>query len=50
MSIALSKLCADFLSQNHVFKSTDKLKDSRSRELVAAFCGDKSNAAYQLEV
>ncbi|HDQ6546386.1 TPA: hypothetical protein QBF42_003944 [Escherichia coli O105:H7] len=37
MSTDLSKLCADFLRQNHVSQSTEKLKASHARELVAAF-------------
>lgn len=49
MSIDLSKLCADFLRQNHASKSTEKLKASHARELVAAFFGYKSHAALMSE-
>ncbi|AZZ94720.1 hypothetical protein EUZ85_30015 [Hahella sp. KA22] len=49
MSIDLSKLCADFLRQNHTSRSTEKLKASHARELVAAFFGYKSHAALMAE-
>lgn len=49
MSIDLSKLCADFLRQNHSSQSTEKLKASHARELVAAFFGYKSHAALIAE-
>ncbi|HFP2178881.1 TPA: hypothetical protein ACHGSU_004789 [Escherichia coli] len=49
MSTDLSKLCADFLRQNHVSQSTEKLKSSHARELVAAFFGYKSHAALMAE-
>lgn len=49
MSTDLSKLCADFLRQNHVSQSTEKLKASHARELVAAFFGYKSHAALMTE-
>jgi len=49
MSIDLSKLCADFLRQNHASLSTEKLKASHARELVAAFFGYKSHAALMAE-
>ncbi|EFF9634472.1 hypothetical protein GLS05_24690, partial [Escherichia coli] len=49
MSTDLSKLCADFLRQNHVSQSTEKLKASHARELVAAFFGYKSHAALMAE-
>ncbi|MDE1263841.1 hypothetical protein [Vibrio aestuarianus] len=49
MSIDLSKLCADFLRQNHASQSTEKLKASHARELVAAFFGYKSHAALMAE-
>lgn len=49
MSIDLSKLCADFLRQNHASQSTQKLKASHARELVAAFFGYKSHAALMAE-
>ncbi|KQW99888.1 AT hook motif [Acinetobacter sp. Root1280] len=49
MSINLSKLCADFLRQNHSSQSTEKLKASHARELVAAFFGYKSHAALMAE-
>lgn len=49
MSTDLSKLCADFLRQNHASQSTEKLKASHARELVAAFFGYKSHAALKAE-
>ncbi|MCL2913031.1 hypothetical protein L2725_04425 [Shewanella corallii] len=49
MSIDLSKLCADFMRQNHASQSTTKLKASHARELVAAFFGYKSHAALMAE-
>ncbi|WP_240224642.1 hypothetical protein [Rheinheimera hassiensis] len=49
MSIDLSKLCADFLRQKHASQSTEKLKASHARELVAAFFGYKSHAALMAE-
>lgn len=49
MSIDLSKFCADFLRQNHTSQSTEKLKASHARELVAAFFGYKSHAALKAE-
>lgn len=49
MSIDLSKLCADFLRQNHAHQSVEKLKASHARELVAAFFGYKSHAALMAE-
>jgi hypothetical protein len=49
MSIDLSKLCADFLRQNHTSQSIEKLKASHARELVAAFFGYKSHAALMAE-
>lgn len=49
MSNDLSKLCADFLRQNHSSQSTEKLKSSHARELVAAFFGYKSHAALMAE-
>ncbi len=49
MSIDLSKFCADFLRQNHTSHSTEKLKASHARELVAAFFGYKSHAALKAE-
>lgn len=49
MSIDLSKLCADFLRQNHASQSIEKLKASHARELVAAFFGYKSHAALMAE-
>ncbi|MFY5900229.1 hypothetical protein [Acinetobacter pittii] len=49
MYIDLSKLCADFLRQNYTFQSTEKLKASHARELVAAFFGYKSHAALMAE-
>ncbi|RSO55917.1 hypothetical protein EA756_12275 [Acinetobacter lactucae] len=49
MNIDLSKLCADFLRQNHATQSTEKLKASHARELVAAFFGYKSHAALMAE-
>lgn len=49
MSIDLSKFCADLLRQNHAFQSTEKLKASHARELVAAFFGYKSHAALIAE-
>lgn len=49
MSIDLSKLCADFLRQNNASQSTEKLKASHARELVAAFFGYKSHAALMAE-
>ncbi|HGN1707579.1 MULTISPECIES: hypothetical protein [Providencia] len=49
MNINLSKLCADFLRQNHASQSTEKLKASHARELVAAYFGYKSHAALMAE-
>ena len=49
MNINLSKLCADFLRQNYAFQSTENLKASHARELVAAFFGYKSHAALIAE-
>ncbi len=49
MSVDLSKLCADLLRQNHASQSTEKLKASHARELVAAFFGYKSHAALMSE-
>ncbi|WP_411132479.1 hypothetical protein AAFX34_09860 [Vibrio vulnificus] len=49
MSFDLSKLCADFLRQNHASQSTETLKASHARELVAAFFGYKSHAALIAE-
>jgi hypothetical protein len=49
MSIDLSKLCADFLRQNYASQSTNKLKASHARELVAAFFGYKTHAALMAE-
>ncbi|WP_339718679.1 hypothetical protein [Marinomonas primoryensis] len=49
MSTDLSKLCADFLRNNHASQSTEKLKASHARELVAAFFGYKSHAALMAE-
>ncbi|ENU93542.1 hypothetical protein F971_00800 [Acinetobacter vivianii] len=49
MSTDLSKLCADFLRQNHASQSTEQLKASHARELVAAFFGYKSHAALLAE-
>lgn len=49
MSTDLSKLCADFLRQNHAFLSTEKLKASHARELVAAYFGYNSHAALMAE-
>ncbi|QDB82799.1 hypothetical protein [Acinetobacter pittii] len=49
MNIDLSKLCADFLRQNHASQSPVKLKASHARELVAAFFGYKSHASLMAE-
>lgn len=49
MIIDFSKLCADFLRKNYASQSTDKLKASHARELVAAFFGYKSHAALMAE-
>lgn len=49
MNIDLSKLCADFLRKNHSSQSTEKLKASHARELVAAFFGYQSHAALIAE-
>lgn len=49
MSFDLSKLCADLLRKNHASQSTEKLKASHARELVAAFFGYKSHAALMAE-
>lgn len=49
MSIDLSKLCADVLRQSHTSRSTEKLKASHARELVAAFFGYNSHAALIAE-
>lgn len=39
MSTDLSKLCADFLRQNHVSQSTEKLKASHGTPMSAK-CGN----------
>lgn len=49
MSSDLSKLCADFLRQDHASRSPEKLKASHAREIVAAFFGYKSHAALMAE-
>ncbi|MES9866352.1 MAG: hypothetical protein ABW157_13515 [Candidatus Thiodiazotropha sp. LLP2] len=49
MSTDLSKLCADYLRTAYTATSSQKLKATHARELVAAFFGYKSHAALIAE-
>lgn len=49
MSTDLSKLCADYLRASYTSQTSEKLKASHARELVAAFFGYKSHAALIAE-